>query len=311
MICRPSNSPFCSTNASHRARSFADELTPPAGDYEDYVELWELWLPRDQLIVTFPAQSNGILDGRPLLVKPWVGPEGGPFHLLSFGDVPGNTMPTAPVHDMIDLHTSENALMNKLIRQAKRQKKNQLVPGVADKDAKRLVDAEDGEMIKADAPGQIQELASGGIDNLNFQFTIQLRQLYTYLQNNLDAIGGLAPQADTLGENKLLMGTASKTVEGMQEETMSFIESGLRSMCWYYWTDPLQTYKTQMPLPNCPFFGRFRRISIECFRVWQSSHNRRAKACEPVRTSILATPNLGPLSGDDRPASTRFQSGWR
>ena len=32
MICRPSNLPFSKTKAIHRARSFADELMPPAGD---------------------------------------------------------------------------------------------------------------------------------------------------------------------------------------------------------------------------------------------------------------------------------------
>jgi len=42
--------------------------------------------------------------------------------------------------------------------------------------------------------------------------------------------------------------------------------------------------KAQITPPNCRFFGRVRLISIECFRVWQSSHNRRAKACKPVGT---------------------------
>jgi hypothetical protein len=55
-------------------------------EYRDYVELWDVWLPESNLVVTLPYDDPPDV----LRVVEWDGPEQGPYHLLSFADVPGN-----------------------------------------------------------------------------------------------------------------------------------------------------------------------------------------------------------------------------
>jgi hypothetical protein len=233
-----------------RVDALSRSYQPFAGEPENYTELWDLYLPRTQEIATFPSSGVGLMGATPLSVKPWVGPEYGPFPILSYGVVPGNTMPSAPVHDMLDVDNLINDLTNKLFSQARRQKNWTAVPGYADKDGKRLIDIKDGEAWRMEQPGAIQEMHTGGIDPANFQFVTSMRQLFTYLAGNLDSLGGLSPQAQTLGQEQMLTANSSRLVQSMQDDTVAFSHRALESLAWYYWTDPLQTYKAQVQIPK-------------------------------------------------------------
>ena len=74
------------------------------------VELRDIWLPREQLIITV---ETGKL-GPSLRVLEWDGPHSGPYRFLRFNEVPGNTMPLPPVALWRDLHDLANVLFRKL-----------------------------------------------------------------------------------------------------------------------------------------------------------------------------------------------------
>ena len=205
-------------------------------EYKQYVELWDIWLPQEGLVVTIPVDGD---RPRPLRVVEWDGPEHGPYHILSFSPVPGNTYPLPPAAMWFDLHDLANRLWNKLGRQAGRQKTILGVMGGAEGDAKRVIEANDGETIRMDNPDRVNEFKFGGIDPSNLAFALQVMDKASYLWGNLDALGGLSPQAETLGQDQMLIQNASKRVADMQDRTIEYARNIMRDLGWYMWQDPL------------------------------------------------------------------------
>lgn len=212
--------------------SQTDEPFHPVGT------LWDIWLPLDQLLVTV---SDAIPD-RPLRVIEWTGPEIGPYHRLTFEEVGGNIMPLPPVALLRDLHELGNRLFLKLGRQAQRQKSNIGYRGGAEKDAERLKNALDGEYILMNDPEALRAFKSGGIDQANLAFFLQVKDLFAWFAGNLDAIGGLGPQADTLGQDQLLTASASRRLEDMKDRTYLVVQSVQESIGDYLWNDPNADY---------------------------------------------------------------------
>jgi len=204
-------------------------------EFKDYVELWDLWLPSENLVVTIPVEQESLV----LRVVEWAGPEAGPYHLLSFNAVPGNPMPLSPGAQWLDLHMLANVLFLKLGRQAKRQKEILGYQGGAADDAKRIGEASDGQMIRMDSPSGAKVHEFGGVNAQTLAMFLQTKDLATWLWGNLDLLGGLSPQSGTLGQDELLAGQASKRVADMQDRTVDFSTEIIRALAWYLWTDPL------------------------------------------------------------------------
>lgn len=213
-----------------------------AESLHEYIDLWELWLPVENVLVTFPVGHSGA--GEPLEVREWTGPECGPYHHLSYHEVPANEMPLPPVANWIDLHDAANRSYNKLMRQAARQKTVLAAPGDASADAAKIRDAVDGGIIVTDAAERVKEFAFGGVDNVHLAFFLQTKQLASMQAGNLDSLGGLAPQSETATQEKLLAESASARMRYMQRRVMAFTQDAVRSLAFYLWYDPL----IKMPL---------------------------------------------------------------
>ncbi len=218
-----------------KAESLSHGSQVDPDEYKEHVELWDLWLPAENLLITIPAEG----DGKPLRVIDWDGPETGPYHLLSFSPVPGNIMPLPPSGLWMDLHDLANRLFRKLGRQAERQKTVLGVQSGAEDDGNRILKANDGETLRMDNPDRAREYRFGGIDQPSLAFLLQVKDLFVYLGGNLDSLGGLSPMADTLGQDQLLAQNASKRVADMQDRVISFTKDVINSLGFYLWTDPL------------------------------------------------------------------------
>ncbi len=219
-----------------KAFSFSSESVYEADETYEYAELWELWLPQEQKIVTMAADETG--QPHTLIREvDYDGPTEGPYHFLSYSDVPGNTMPLPPVATLIDMHELSNTLFRKLGRQAERQKDIVGFRGSAEADAKALQNAADGEMIRMDDPDAMKTYKFGGIDQSTLGFMLQTKNLFTYLGGNLDALGGLAAQSDTVGQDKLLTQSASNRVSDMQARTVAFVKEVATAVAQYLFDD--------------------------------------------------------------------------
>lgn len=206
------------------------------------IELWDLWIPHTNQIVTI----SDALPDTPLNVMDWEGPEIGPYHRIILEDVPGNVMPLPPVAIMVDIHLLANILWNKMGNQAQRQKHNFGYSGAAAADADRYKRALDGEWIKMDNPEGIKELFTPGPDPGLLAFFLQNKDMFTWFLGNLDTLGGLSPQAETLGQERLLSAGASRRLDDMRDRITDTVQGVQESIGDYIWNDPdLDKYFTK------------------------------------------------------------------
>lgn len=220
--------------------------------YMPVIELWDVWLPYENVIVTVQADEHagGFYNNEPLQVIDWAGPEVGPYHLLSMGDVPGNIMPLSPASLLIDLHELVNRLFRKLGRQAERQKTLTVVAGGAEEDGRRIVNASDGDTILSDRPEATREMKFGGVDSPSLAFMIQLKDMFSYLGGNLDSLGGLAPSAKSGKHDSLLRQSASVRIDDMQARTTNAVRKVVESVADYLYYDPAPSTRVYRDIPN-------------------------------------------------------------
>jgi hypothetical protein len=143
-----------------------------------------------------------------------------------------------------------NTIFRKLGRQAERQKTNPVYRAGAEAEAERRKEANDGEWVRSDDPGATNVVSSGGIDQTNLAFLLQVKDMYFTLGGNLDALGGLSPQAETLGQDQLLLGSATNRLVDMQDRTTEGVTNVIRALMWYEWTDPLRSRKLKFRVPG-------------------------------------------------------------
>lgn len=226
----------------------------PERGYMDLIELWDLWLPYDNLFVTVQVVDNaGISSGKVIRVVDWDGPEVGPYHLLAFGDVPGNIMPVPPAQQLLDLHDASNRVFRKIVRQADRQKTLTIVASGAEEDGRRVIQANDGDTIRSDNPQATREVRYGGPDSASIAFLLQLKDLFVYLGGNLDALGGLGRQANTVGQESLIQRSANMLIADMQDRTTTAVRKVIESLADYLWNDPITVPKVVKKVAGTDF----------------------------------------------------------
>lgn len=215
-------------------------------EYRDHIELWDIWLPDSNLVVTLPDDD----PASALRIVEWDGPEQGPYHLLSFADVPGNIIPLAPAMVAMDLHDFVNRIYRKTFRQAERQKTVASFQGAAEKDAERTVEAIDGQMVRVDHAQGFGVHRFGGADQVGMAAGIHAKDVFNDLMGNLSLLGGLGPQSGTLGQDELLNVNASKKIADMQDRFVSFTKGVVQALAWYEWTEPLRERQLTKTVPG-------------------------------------------------------------
>ena len=225
------------------ANSGVRNMLRPEGDpdeYEPMIDLMDVWLPHENKVVTWPVHNAE----KPLRVMEWQGPENGPFHILSFGDVPDHVMGISPAMNLKPLSDVINGLLRKQRRQAQRQKDIPFYQAGHHDDAKRLEQASDGEWTRVDNPDSVNVMKMGGVDQSNQAFGLAMTDIYDRMAGNLQAMAGLGPQADTLGQDKLIHGAVSKREANMQYRVVKFTGDICRDLGWLLWIDQIK----EMPM---------------------------------------------------------------
>lgn len=214
-------------------------------EVEEQCELWDIWIPKEKIVLTIPyhdSATGGFSTSKPLRIVNWTGPDQGPFILLSFCDVPNNVMPAAPMQNLIDLHEGINLSWRKLLRQMERQKTILGFMGSATEDAERINRASDGDAVRQDMPDRSKEMSLGGMKQENILAAVQMKNDFVYQAGNLDSLGGLSPQAGTLGQDELLNKNSAAQVAEMQDRTINFVQDIYTHLAWHWWTNPIITY---------------------------------------------------------------------
>jgi len=222
-------------------------------DLFDMVELWEVWIPWANKIVTLVSDGSRTSEPRMLRVEDWTGPIHGPFHLLKYNDVPNNIMPVSPCSLLMDLHKIGNRLFSKLARQADRQKTILGAQGTAMDDAERIVKSDDGDTMRMDNPDKTREFRFGGADEANLIFFTHVKELFNYYGGNLELLGGLGPQADTATQEKMLAAGAGKRISHMQARFLTSVTRVVKDLIWWMWNDPQINIPYTFRVPNTEY----------------------------------------------------------
>jgi hypothetical protein len=210
---------------------------------KDVIELWDIFMPLEQKVFTFQCDDRGVpMMESPVREVAWSGPEVGPYIPLSLGQVSGNLMPLPPIANLIDLNDALNRTFRKTVRQADRQKTVTLVAAGSDDDGERILNANDGDMIKVDRPEATREARFGGVDQVSLAYSIQLRQLFDFMGGNLSAMGGLSAMADTLGQEEIIKASSSQKIQDMQSHVILFAERAVSSLASWVWYDPVRNF---------------------------------------------------------------------
>lgn len=215
-----------------------------AQEFKKRLLLRDVWLPKEKLLLTYAVTTKRLLR-----TIEWKGPKAGPYVILGFSTVPGNLLPLAPASTWRDLHELANALFRKLAKQADAQKTVQGFPGGDEEGVDAFKKARDGEGIKWGA-GAPELLKAGGIDQSSLVFSLQVKELISYFGGNLDSLGGLSRQAETLGQDRLLSEAAGAQMRDMANKTVDAIREVFRSLAWYEWHDPVKRRTLEKKLPG-------------------------------------------------------------
>lgn len=231
----------------------------------DYVECWEIYLPKENLLVTFPIYGTTI-DPRPLRVEQYIGPRNstntGPFHILGFDEVTGALMPTPPIHAIFDLHEAANRGARKLLRQMERQKELTLYGVSGQGDAQKVRNANDGDMVPVSDPSAFQTVRKGGPDQNNLAYNLHLSRQISYFGGNMDVIGGQGSQAPTATQEKLLAASSSQLVQFYQDEMTSRTKEVCEALLWHEWHSRRPMEYTVMP-EGMPEFAQQAAITAQ------------------------------------------------
>ncbi len=212
--------------------------------FKEKILLHDVWLPSDGVMVTYAAKSKRILK-----TFKWTGPSRGPYPILGFDDVPGNLLPLSPVSTWIDLHELANALFRKLGKQADSQKTVQGFQGGNDDSVVAFGKSIDGDGINyTGADPRI--LKAGGIDPTTLLFYMNVKDLISYFASNLDSLGGLSPQAETLGQDKLLSEASGAQLRDMAGKVIDFSSEIFDSISFYEWNDAVRTRVLNKEVPG-------------------------------------------------------------
>ena len=203
------------------------------------VDLWVLWLRRSNEIVIFAVEGGGEI----LSKKKWKGPKSstGPYRMLGFETVPDNIMPLPPIANLRDLAEVANDLLYKITEQARRQKTVLAATRNSAKDAKKLQDGEDGDIILVDhtLAGNVAEFKTGGVDQPTLGTFLAIRDLFSWIAGNLEAQAGLGPQSDTVGQDKIITRNATGRVRAMAQDVERFTKDVMSDIAWHRWNDPI------------------------------------------------------------------------
>ena len=216
--------------------------------YQKFVLLWEIYLPRQGLVVTFDAQGDFEI---PLLVQKWFGPPCGPYHFLGFDTVVGNLLPKSPIMDLQPQAEAANVIWQKLNHQAMLQKS--VVAYLKAEDAEKVDQQKDGGFIQSDNPDWVQEKMVHSGPNVNNANWLNISMnTYSEFGGNLRAMGGLASQADTATQEKLIHSSASTLVQSQGQKVFSFVQGVMRSFAEFRWTSPHKSFKSEYSAPGVP-----------------------------------------------------------
>ncbi len=215
-------------------------------DLKDMIWLQDVWIAENRSVVTMACDQ----DLEPLIERDWTGSQAGPYKFLSLGDTPDNVIPTSPAINLKGMHDLQNRLHRRMEADSDAHRVVNVYAPSGDTDAEKMRTAQRNSWHRMNDPKSIQQVEVGGIDQRDMAMATFIQDEYDRFAGNLQAMGGLGPQAATLGQEELVMGNLSRNVADMRMSVVSFASDCILDLGQLMWEDQTLEIQSSMPVGN-------------------------------------------------------------
>ncbi len=240
--------------------NMAKQDQPGPDDLEDMVGIRDVWLPQDNMIATFLCNRSEDgkmhLNGKPLSYEENDGPEFGPYHYLTYGDVPENVFGISLAANLDPLFLLTESLMRKLAKQARKQKDFFVVTSGDKDDVNSYINAGQGDFVHSNNPEAINQVSVGGMNQatqMGMQSTLSLGDR---MAGNLQAMAGLGAQTGTVGQEQIINGTIGQRLAKMLSRTGKFASGIGRDVGHLLWLDSWLEMPLEIKVPGSSMVER-------------------------------------------------------
>lgn len=235
------------TDVTGAARDIGSEYgAAQDDDLKDMVWLQDIWLAENNSIATMAVDQ----DIPPLIERDWTGSQGGPYKFLSLGLVPDNVIPSSPAMNLKGLHDLANRLHRRMEKDSDAHRLVNVYPPSAAEDAEKIRKAERNSWHRMSDPKQIQQVEVGGIDQRDMAFSTFVQDEFDRFAGNLQAMGGLGPQAATVGQEEIVQGNLSRMEADMRTNVVIFASDCIGDLGRLMWQDQNLELQTSIPVGN-------------------------------------------------------------
>jgi hypothetical protein len=210
-----------------------------ANELVEFIDLVELYLPKDRRLVTIPFDPSGGTTDVYLKDVEYEGPEAGPYDMLGFAYIPDNPFPVAPAMVWYDLHEAINKVVRKQMRQAERQKTVLAYEGTAWEDAQDIVDSDDGDSVRVDNVDAVKEINFGGANDDGYKYVEWAQGKFSEMAMNIDLLSGSGTSEPTATQSELVSANSSIRLADMQNMVYDFTAQIFKKITFYLHTDPM------------------------------------------------------------------------
>jgi hypothetical protein len=200
-----------------------------------YVRVADVWIPAENMVMTIPMKGQGT---KPLRISEYNGSELGPYTKLRFGTFAESIIPVPPIYVGLDLHYLINVVARKMARQANREKVVLAWEGQAEDDVTNIKSTSDGGDVRVENIDAMKEVKYGGVTDDSYKWLTLLEQKWSEQLRNANLLGGVKSEAETLGQEQMLLANASAAIDDMVNANHLFIKEIFKKFSFYTLTDP-------------------------------------------------------------------------
>lgn len=290
------------TGSGETLRELSMGAEPLQNEIEPMVDVCDLWIPREGVIRTYIVESRRdmkLKEGHIAEVE-WEGKELGPYHLLHFDEVSENIMPCSTAADLQPLERLINNLYRKNARKAARQKDTPVYTPSGEQTARKLRNASDGEWISVTDPREVNVIKHGGIDGNSHGFMLNSMELFDRMAGNLQAMLGLGPSSDTVGQERLIQAAGSRREGQLQTAVVNATIELVKDLSMLLWQDSFTEIPSVQSLESAPQItydtswspddrdGEFRdyKFDIDVYSMQYQTPSSRVQAVNQLLQSI-------------------------
>ncbi len=235
-----------SIDNSDRAADIAAGIQVDDDELKPMIWLQDIWVAENNTVATFAVD----FDEPPLLEREWTGSQAGPYKFLSLGDVPDNIIPASPAINLKGMHDLQNRLHVRMEADSDAHRVANIYPPGGEDLAEKMRTAERNGWYMGQNPGDIEQIETGGVDPRDQALALFIQDEYDRFAGNLQAMGGLGPQASTVGQEELIHGQVSRTEADMRMATVNFAAASILDLGRLMWEDQTLELQSSIPVGN-------------------------------------------------------------